>query len=90
LRPIKSTENLWRLFKENNVLAYFCGHTHKYSANKIDGVWEINLELGAWQIEGRTRYEKVIVDKNRVELLVKSFIAEPLHFETIDRILLKE
>jgi UDP-2,3-diacylglucosamine pyrophosphatase LpxH len=86
---IKTREEFWNLLKENNVVAYFCGHTHHYTANNIDGVWEINLELGAWQNEGSTRYGKIIVDKNRVELLVKGFIAEPKHFETIDRILLK-
>jgi predicted phosphodiesterase len=25
-----------------NVRAYFCGHTHNYSAIQIDGVWQIN------------------------------------------------
>ncbi len=87
---VKTREEFWHLLKKHNVVAYFCGHTHRYAANKIDGVWEINLEFGAWDIEGRTRYGKIIIDKNRVELLVKGFIAKPEHFETIDHILLKE
>ncbi len=87
---IKTRKEFWNLLKEHHVVAYFCGHTHQYTANNIGGVWEINLEFGAWDIEGRTRYGKVTVDKNRVELLVKGFIAEPAHFTTIDRILLKE
>ena len=87
---IKTRDKFWNLLSEHKVAAYFCGHSHHYTANNIEGVWEINLEFGAWSIEGRSRYGEIIVDKDKVELLVKGFIEEPAHFETIERILLKE
>jgi hypothetical protein len=32
----------WALLAANNVKAYICGHTHNYSAIKIDGVWQVD------------------------------------------------
>jgi len=86
---VKSKEEFWKLLKRNNVVAYFCGHTHHYSAKKFDGVWEINLEFGAWNIEGRTRYGKILVDKGNVDLLVKGYIEKTENFKVIDKIALK-
>lgn len=39
----KSYETLLELFREpkNNVIAYFCGHTHKHEVKNQDGFWEI-------------------------------------------------
>lgn len=33
----------WQLLKDNNVVAYFCAHTHCYSHFKKDGVWQIDV-----------------------------------------------
>jgi UDP-2,3-diacylglucosamine pyrophosphatase LpxH len=86
---IKSREAFWNLLKEHNVTAYFCGHTHHYSAKKYDGIWEINLEFGAWNIEGRTRYGEIFIDKGKVDLLVKGYIEKTNNFKVIDRVSLK-
>lgn len=32
----------WDLLKAERVVAYICGHTHNYSAVKIDGVWQLD------------------------------------------------
>jgi UDP-2,3-diacylglucosamine pyrophosphatase LpxH len=86
---VRSKEDFWNLLSKNNVVAYFCGHVHHYSAKKFDGVWEINLEFGAWEIEGRSRYGEIFVDKNKVELLVKGYIEKTDSFKVIDRVALK-
>ena len=88
-KKIRSREDFWNLLKEHNVLAYFCGHTHHYAAQKYDGIWEINLEFGAWNIEGRTRYGKIFVDKDKVLLNVMGYIEEPSGFKLIDTVRLK-
>lgn len=35
-------DRFWELLKEHQVVAYFNGHTHGYSAVKIEGVWQID------------------------------------------------
>jgi len=35
-------DRFWDLLKREGVAAYFCGHTHTYSAMNIDGVWQID------------------------------------------------
>jgi hypothetical protein len=35
-------DRFWELLRDEGVLAYFCGHTHNYSAVKIDGVWQLD------------------------------------------------
>jgi len=35
-------DRFWNLLRETRVVAYLCGHTHGYSAVKIDGVWQID------------------------------------------------
>lgn len=35
-------DRFWNLLVENNVVAYICGHTHNYSAENINGVWQID------------------------------------------------
>jgi len=32
---------LWRLFKENNVKVYFCGHDHLYERSLFEGVYQL-------------------------------------------------
>jgi hypothetical protein len=86
---VKTRGSFWDLLKKHNVIAYFCGHTHHYSVKRYDGVWEINLEFGAWNIEGRTRYGEIFVDDGKVDLIVKGYIENPKGFKTIERIRLK-
>ena len=35
-------DRFWRLLKAKQVTAYICGHTHNYSAVRINGVWQID------------------------------------------------
>ena len=88
-QKIKSKKEFWGLLKEHEVIAYFCGHSHHNSAKKYDGVWEINMETGAWNIEGRTRYAKILVDKKSVVLDIMGFKEDPARFELINKIKLK-
>ena len=42
----------WNLLSDEGVVAYFCGHTHNYSAYYYDGVWQ--LDAGHARGEGDT------------------------------------
>lgn len=35
-------DRFWNALSDYGVTAYICGHTHNYSAVKIDGVWQID------------------------------------------------
>jgi hypothetical protein len=35
-------DRFWSLLRNEGVLAYFCGHTHNYSAVNVDGVWQVD------------------------------------------------
>jgi len=35
-------DRFWDLLKQEGVAAYICGHTHNYSAVKIDGMWQLD------------------------------------------------
>lgn len=35
-------DRFWELLRDQGVVAYFCGHTHSYSAVRIDGVWQLD------------------------------------------------
>ncbi|MBN2149612.1 MAG: metallophosphoesterase [Anaerolineales bacterium] len=35
-------DRFWSLLQDYRVAAYICGHTHNYSAVKIDGVWQLD------------------------------------------------
>jgi hypothetical protein len=36
-------DRFWTLLRNEGVVAYFCGHTHNYSAVYIDGVWQVDV-----------------------------------------------
>jgi len=36
-------DRFWDLLKDEGVIAYFCGHTHNYSAVEIGGVWQVDV-----------------------------------------------
>lgn len=36
-------DRFWSALKNNNVTAYFCGHTHNYSKTLIDNLWQIDV-----------------------------------------------
>jgi hypothetical protein len=35
-------DNFWNILKTVGVVAYFCGHTHNYSAVQVDGIWQLD------------------------------------------------
>ncbi len=35
-------ERFWNLLRERGVRAYICGHTHNYSAVRVNGVWQLD------------------------------------------------
>jgi hypothetical protein len=37
----EARDRFWQLLRDEGVAAYFCGHSHNYSAVMIDGVWQI-------------------------------------------------
>ncbi|MBD3386600.1 hypothetical protein GF407_16975 [candidate division KSB1 bacterium] len=38
----ENRDRFWNLLSEYRVAAYFCGHTHNFSAIKIDNVWQLD------------------------------------------------
>jgi hypothetical protein len=36
-------DRFWSLLRDRGVVAYFCGHTHNYSAYFRDGVWQMDV-----------------------------------------------
>jgi predicted phosphodiesterase len=37
----QARDRFWQLLHDESVDAYFCGHSHNYSAVRIDDVWQI-------------------------------------------------
>ena len=57
-------DRFWDLLGARWVVAYFCGHTHNYSAVKIDGVWQVDAghARGAGDIGAPSTFVMVHVD----------------------------
>ena len=36
-------DRFWKLLQDRQITAYICGHTHNYSAVKINGVWQLDV-----------------------------------------------
>ena len=36
-------DRFWALLQDEGVVAYVCGHTHNYSAVRVDGVWQVDV-----------------------------------------------
>ncbi len=43
---VSNRDRFWKLLSDFHVSAYVCGHTHNFSAVKIDGVWQIDAGHG--------------------------------------------
>lgn len=63
-------DRFWELLKEAGVVAYFCGHTHNYSAVKIDGIWQLDSghSRGQGDTEAPSTFLMVQVDGSTVTL----------------------
>ena len=55
------------LMRQHNVLAYLCGHTHNYSAAKIDGLWQFDAGhcRGIDDNGAKSTFLKVIVSQGK-------------------------
>ncbi len=61
-------DRFWDLLWQEGVTAYFCGHTHNYSATRIDGVLQIDAghARGQGDVGARSTFLKVSVDAGQV------------------------
>ncbi len=62
-------DRFWNALKNNNVAAYFCGHTHNYSKTKIDNVWQIDSghSRGTGDTGSRSTFLMVyVMDDNKI------------------------
>jgi len=57
-------DRFWSLLAEAGVTAYVCGHTHGYSATRIDGVWQLDVghSSGMGDSGARSTFVRVTVD----------------------------
>ena len=65
----ENRDRFWDLLVDNSVIAYFCGHTHNYSALEIDGIWQIDAghARGMGDTEAKSTYIVVSINDNVVE-----------------------
>jgi len=61
-------DRFWSLLVEEGVTAYVCGHTHGYSATRIDGVWQLDVghSAGMGDSGSRSTFVRVTVDGDLV------------------------
>lgn len=64
----ENRDRFWELLKENNVVAYLCGHTHNTSVTEIDGVFQLDVghSRGIGDQGSASSYAKIIVDHDSV------------------------
>jgi len=68
----KNRNRFWNLLEENKVIAYFCGHTHNYSAAIINKVWQIDAghARGAGDKRAPSTFLTVDIDSSSVNVTV--------------------
>jgi len=61
-------DRFWSLLQQTGVVAYFCGHTHNFSAVNIHGVWQIDTghARGQADLGAPSTFLKVYVSGARV------------------------
>ena len=66
----EARDRFWQLLRDHEVLAYINGHTHGYSAVKIDGVWQLDAgqAMGVRAAPSPGTFLRVEVKGDRVEL----------------------
>jgi len=75
-------DRFWNLLKEENILAYFCGHTHNYSTYNYDGIWQIDAghARGAGDTESKSTFIKVKVENNILEYETYRTLEKPSEY----------
>ncbi|MBN1331921.1 VCBS repeat-containing protein [Candidatus Dojkabacteria bacterium] len=58
---VSNRDAFWQLLADYNVVAYFCGHTHKYSAYHYNTIWQMNTahSQGLGDMGARSTYVKI-------------------------------
>ena len=58
----------WNLLRGMGVVAYFCGHTHNYSAYYYDGIWQLDAghARGEGDTEAASTFLLIHVEENTV------------------------
>jgi hypothetical protein len=61
-------DRFWELLRTEGVVAYLCGHTHNFSAVRIDGVWQLDAghSRGAGDTGAASTFTMVHVDGDGV------------------------
>ncbi len=64
----KNRDRFWALLKENNVVAYLCGHTHNTSVVEMYGVFQLDIghSRGIGDQGAASSFAKIIVDRNSI------------------------
>lgn len=72
-------DNFWNILSEFSVTAYICGHTHCYSSEKVNEVWQINIAhtCGYGDISTKSTFIHAICYKDQVQ-----FKTYRLNFDT--------
>ncbi len=55
-------DRFWQLLWDRRVVAYICGHTHNYSAVRIDGVWQLDAGHSRGLGDTGARSTLIVVD----------------------------
>lgn len=63
-------DRFWQLLVDWGVAAYFCGHTHNYSAVRIEGVWQVDVghARGVGDTGAPSTHVQVRVDGDEITL----------------------
>jgi len=56
-----NSHRFWNLPREKGVVAYICGHTHNYSAVRIDGEWQPDAGHARGMADTRARSTFILI-----------------------------
>lgn len=66
-------DRFWKLLKENEVVAYFTGHTHSYSVVDIEGVWQVDAGHSMGARTQATRSTFLVIQVNGEKISYQTF-----------------
>ncbi len=72
----RARDRFWQLLKDEGVAAYFCGHSHNYSAVMIDGVWQIEAGQAMGTRAAPSPGTFLIVSVKGAEVMVETYRGE--------------
>ena len=89
----EARDRFWRLLQAHNVVAYIHGHTHSYSAVKIEGVWELDAGHAMGVRAAPTRGTFLIISVQGGGVRLKTYRGEEgpgFAYELADQVLLRD